>query len=147
MDEKIDSGTGSVQEVLSRGSRGIDEEDVHRVAADEEGFRKKLRRSPESFIERVGGKLELLISAIRDYAAGNYRDVPWLTIALAAFAIIYFINPADIIPDILPLSGLIDDAGVIAAAYAAIVRDLNRYERWKDQQSSPDETDSGESVT
>jgi uncharacterized membrane protein YkvA (DUF1232 family) len=139
MDEKKTTKP-SDDEALERGAHAVTREDVDRVANDERTFRDKLEASPATFIEKVGAKLELLMSAVRDYASGSYREVPWLTIALATFAIIYFINPADIIPDLLPLTGFLDDAGVIAAAYGAIVRDLNRYESWKRNQEHREDT-------
>ena len=39
---------------------------------------------------------------------------------IAAAALAYFILPLDAVPDFLPLVGLGDDAGVLAAAYATI---------------------------
>src|SRR5262249_54216759 len=39
--------------------------------------------------------------------------------AIAAAALAYFIMPLDAIPDLMPLIGLGDDAGVLAAAFTA----------------------------
>jgi uncharacterized membrane protein YkvA (DUF1232 family) len=125
-------------DALRRGAGRIDDEDVRKAARSEEAVRRKLEGSSPGFIEKAGAKIEIFISAIRDYSSGNYKDVPWLTIALCAFAVLYFLNPADIIPDVIPLGGFIDDAGVIAAAYAAVMRDLTRYEKWKKDQDTPE---------
>ena len=133
-----DSDGSRFNDALRRGAARIDDEDVRRVARSEDAVRRKLEASSPNFIDKAGAKIELFVSAIRDYASGNYRDVPWLTIALAVFAVLYFLNPADIVPDVIPLAGFIDDAGVIAAAYAAIMRDLTRYEKWKNDQDAPD---------
>jgi uncharacterized membrane protein YkvA (DUF1232 family) len=42
-----------------------------------------------------------------------------------AMALAYFILPLDAIPDLLPLVGLSDDAGVLAAAFAAVSSHIN----------------------
>jgi uncharacterized membrane protein YkvA (DUF1232 family) len=45
--------------------------------------------------------------------------------ATAAAALAYFILPLDAIPDFLPLVGLGDDAGVLAAALTAVAAHIN----------------------
>lgn len=40
--------------------------------------------------------------------------------ATVAGAIVYFIAPADAIPDLLPMLGFTDDAGVVFGAYRAV---------------------------
>jgi uncharacterized membrane protein YkvA (DUF1232 family) len=48
---------------------------------------------------------------------------------LAGFlAVIYFISPADAIPDILPILGWLDDLGVLSAAAFFVVREVQRYQ-------------------
>ena len=42
-----------------------------------------------------------------------------------AMALAYFILPLDAIPDLLPIVGLSDDAGVLAAAFAAVSAHIN----------------------
>ena len=118
---------------LIEGAGRVDEEDARRVAERREDVERKLDGVPGPLFERIGDRIRLFLSAVQDYASGNYRDIPWTTIALAVFAIIYFVNPADIFPDVIPLSGYIDDAGVVAAAFGFLMRDLDRYARWKRQ--------------
>ena len=116
---------------LIEGAGRVGEEDVHRAADQGQVVEEKLARVPGSLFERFGERIRLFLSAVQDYASGEYRDLPWTTIAMAVFAILYFVNPADIFPDFIPLSGYLDDAGVVAAAFGLLMRDLDRYERWK----------------
>jgi uncharacterized membrane protein YkvA (DUF1232 family) len=53
------------------------------------------------------------------------------TIAAAAFALIYVFNPFDLVPDVLPFIGAVDDASIIAACLMMIERDLIKYRDWK----------------
>ncbi|HHE31446.1 MAG TPA: DUF1232 domain-containing protein, partial [Chlorobaculum parvum] len=61
----------------------------------------------------------------------EYRIVPWQTLILAITAIVYFINPFDMVADFLPLIGFIDDAAVLTAVLASINHDLNTFLEWE----------------
>lgn len=68
---------------------------------------------------------ELLLS----YINGSYKTVPWKSVLAIVAAMIYFINPFDLIPDIIPLKGLIDDASVFVFVFASIREDLDKYQK------------------
>jgi uncharacterized membrane protein YkvA (DUF1232 family) len=69
---------------------------------------------------------------------GKYRGAMRWTIAAAAFALIYMLNPFDLVPDVLPFVGALDDATVIAACLFLIERDLFKYRDWKIGQAGSD---------
>ncbi len=71
------------------------------------------------------------IEIIKDYKLKRYTDIPWRTVALIAAAIVYFINPIDILPDFFPVIGFTDDAVVLAAIFKSIQEDLKKYKEWK----------------
>ena len=54
-------------------------------------------------------EFKLVWSLLTDYRSGAYRDVPWKFIAAAGFAVLYLVNPLDVIPDVLPVVGYVDD--------------------------------------
>ena len=76
-----------------------------------------------------------LVRLVRAYVKGEYRDVPWETIALAIGALIYFISPIDAIPDFIPVVGYIDDAAVIGFVIASVYTDLNNFRDWEADQT------------
>jgi uncharacterized membrane protein YkvA (DUF1232 family) len=51
-----------------------------------------------------------------------------------AFGLLYVINPFDIIPDVLPVVGAVDDAMVIGALLILVEQDLKKYRAWKERQ-------------
>ncbi len=73
------------------------------------------------------GDFKTLISMLKAWSAGDYRETPWMTIVLVAGAVIYFVNPLDAIPDILPAAGLIDDATVIGFVIASVRQDIAKF--------------------
>ena len=76
-----------------------------------------------------------LVRLVRADVKGEYRDVPWETIALAIGALIYFISPIDAIPDFIPVVGYIDDAAVIGFVIASVYTDLNNFRDWEADQT------------
>jgi len=56
----------------------------------------------------------LLFSIIKNYINGVYKEIPFWSLAAVTFALIYVINPIDLIPDFIPVVGYIDDVLVIA---------------------------------
>jgi uncharacterized membrane protein YkvA (DUF1232 family) len=68
---------------------------------------------------------------LRAYAQGEYRTVPWKSLLLIVAAILYFINPIDVIPDLLPIIGLSDDFAVLFMVYKSIGDDINKFLSWE----------------
>jgi uncharacterized membrane protein YkvA (DUF1232 family) len=49
-------------------------------------------------------------------------------------ALVYVINPLDIVPDAIPFIGAIDDAAVVALELALMRKDLHKYRQWRENQ-------------
>jgi uncharacterized membrane protein YkvA (DUF1232 family) len=76
--------------------------------------------------------LQTLLRLIRAYAKGEYRELPKMTMVAAAAAVIYFVNPVDLIPDAIPGVGYIDDIAVLLFVVKAIQEDLHEFGEWED---------------
>ena len=86
-------------------------------------------------LERYAKDLLLLVSFVKDYYQGNYRNVPYKSISAAVVGLLYVINPIDIIPDFIPFIGQVDDALVLGFCLKLMEKDLLKYKTWKDEQS------------
>ncbi len=84
-------------------------------------------------LAEVWGYLTALFRLLRAYVRKEYRDIPWGSIVLVIAAIIYFVSPIDLIPDILP-GGFIDDAMIIGFIIAQIKSDLDNFLAWEVEQ-------------
>ncbi len=47
------------------------------------------------------------------YLAARHPDTPWYVKALLASAVVYFVSPIDLVPDLTPLLGYVDDLAVL----------------------------------
>ena len=124
--------TKADEEFVKEGAEKITEKDVEKVVDKSEEIKEKfVSRGPlKRFIEDA----KLLIALIKDYRASRYRQVPYGIIAAAVFALLYVFNPFDLVPDVLPFVGAIDDATVIGACLLMMEQDLNKFRNWKEGQ-------------
>jgi uncharacterized membrane protein YkvA (DUF1232 family) len=76
-------------------------------------------------------KLYVLGRFVRAYAMGEYREVPWRTILWIVAAILYFINPLDLIPDLIPVTGLTDDFAVLLWVYNSVSNEIEKFLIWE----------------
>lgn len=79
----------------------------------------------------VANQTQLVIELIDDFATGAYRDVPWPTIMVLAGAVLYSVSPADVIPDLIPIIGAMDDLIVVAIATRLARESLKKYCQFK----------------
>ena len=63
----------------------------------------------------------------------EYPQIPLGIIIAVIGVILYFINPFDLIPDVIPLAGYLDDAAVAGTALKLIKSDLDEYMTWRYQ--------------
>ena len=125
--------TKADEEFVREGAEKITDKDVEKVVDKSEEIKEKfVSRGPlKRFIE--DGKL--LLALIKDYRASRYRTVPYGIIAAAVFALLYVFNPFDLVPDVLPFVGAVDDATVIGACLLMMEQDLNKFRHWKEGQA------------
>jgi uncharacterized membrane protein YkvA (DUF1232 family) len=75
-------------------------------------------------LRRVASRVPFAEDVVAAYYCVLDRETPTKVRAVLIGALAYFILPADAIPDILPVVGFTDDAGVIAAALAMVARHI-----------------------
>jgi uncharacterized membrane protein YkvA (DUF1232 family) len=70
---------------------------------------------------------------MRDLLSGRYRKIPYRSLLIILFAIIYIINPFDILPDFVLGIGQIDDALILIFCVYLIEKDLSVYREWRER--------------
>ena len=105
------------------------QEDLDHVIGHEEEIEDKIQHS--GMLEKYAELGKLMLSMLKDYKRGIYKNVPWFTIASIVFALLYVINPLDLIPDFIPGLGYIDDLSVLSIGMRFIETDLHNYLDWK----------------
>ncbi|MEJ7647129.1 MAG: DUF1232 domain-containing protein [Chryseolinea sp.] len=84
--------------------------------------------------DQIQSKLFTLGRFVTAYAQGRYRGVPGKTILLLLAAVIYFINPLDLIPDLIPLAGFTDDFAILIWVYNSMGSEIDKFIAWEESQ-------------
>lgn len=80
-------------------------------------------------------ELPILIDMVKSYLKKEYTYVPMPTIIGIIATLLYIISPIDLIPDVLPVIGHIDDYTLAYVCLVLVDKDIERYKEWKKQNS------------
>jgi len=87
-------------------------------------------------IKKVIEKVKVLVEMLGAYVKGEYKKIPKKTLILLVAALIYLVNPFDLIPDFIPGIGYIDDARVIIFVFQSLFEDIQEFARWKESKAT-----------
>ena len=121
------------EEELKKGAKDVTEDDLKKVLDKRDEIENKFKENGP--LGRFVADLKLLFSIIQDYVKGEYREIPYWSIAAIVAALLYVLSPIDLIPDFIPGVGYVDDALVVAACLAMVEQDLHDYKEWNKEQA------------
>jgi len=116
---------------LEKNASKITEEDIVKVLEQKEKIQEKFTNGP---LGKFMSEVKILMEMLKDYIDGNYKEIPWYMIAAVTAALLYVFSQIDLIPDFIPLAGLLDDAMVIAVCLELVELELEKYKEWKRKQ-------------
>jgi uncharacterized membrane protein YkvA (DUF1232 family) len=115
---------------LQRVTRSVRDRQVHRLIDSRQLVFNRLREIPKR-MQILTNQVRLLLDLVEDYTSGEYRRVPWYSVAVAVAAALYFMSPSDFIPDYLPAIGHVDDLLLLGIAIRLLKKDLIAYAEHK----------------
>jgi uncharacterized membrane protein YkvA (DUF1232 family) len=81
----------------------------------------------------VAADLRATWRLIRAYLRGDYRDVRLRSVLAVVTALVYFVSPVDLIPDVFLLLGLTDDLVVVSLLFTVVRQELAGFRSWEQQ--------------
>ncbi len=132
MKQLNETDTGRVNAAFDAGRKNVSEKDFDEVLDREEEFNEK-----GSKLGDMWDNAKLLFQMLKDYKAGKYTDVPWSLIAAIVFAVVYFFSPIDVIPDVIPFLGYVDDVAVFGILLKTFADQIAAYKTWRASASLP----------
>jgi hypothetical protein len=74
--------------------------------------------------------LQIFVRLLRAHVAGSFC-VPAGSLSMIVAAVIYFVSPFDLIPDSIPVFGLVDDASVLAFVAKSNLTLISNFRKWE----------------
>ncbi|MFC1837937.1 DnaJ domain-containing protein [Thermodesulfobacteriota bacterium] len=82
-------------------------------------------------LKRIIRDVKDLYHLTKDSIRGDYKLHP-VNLGIIAGGLLYFIIPADLIPDFIPIVGLVDDIAILTTIINSMQGELIKYRNWKD---------------
>ena len=92
--------------------------------------RQKAIRSLDKLTDLIDD-LNALFRLVKAWNDSRYSDISKKAIVSAMASLLYFLNPFDFIPDVIPFSGFLDDAAVITYVIASLKSEIERFLVWE----------------
>lgn len=128
--EIIESGIAQAQEILS------DPEKINDLLKQLE---QKVKELPSSMGEALGN-IPLMAQMVKGYVTQEYTDVSPKVVASLVSAFVYVVAKKDVVPDTVPVLGLVDDVAVVALAMKINEAELDAFKQWQDAHLVDDTT-------
>jgi uncharacterized membrane protein YkvA (DUF1232 family) len=106
-------------------------EDPQRLRALFQEAAKEAASLPKDPFKETWPYFQTMLRLIRAYYQGHYRDVDESTLVVIIAAVVYVVNPLDLIPDAIPALGFLDDATVLALAVRRTRQALDDFMTWE----------------
>ena len=82
-------------------------------------------------LKDVLADLKAMLQLVGAWARGAYSGVSKVNLVIVVSAVVYFLMPIDLIPDVIVGLGLADDAAVIAWVVNAVGDELAKFKAWR----------------
>ena len=125
---KVAAKAGKRSRTWLKRAKNVNEDDIRYVVERGVDGVDALLGSAQSWLVRLAKRIRLLYDMLVAWWTGRF-EFPKATVAAITLALLYFINPFDMIPDVLPVIGLVDDAMIFAFVTKMMEDDVKRYSK------------------
>ena len=98
---------------------------------NDEAIRDKINKAYPA-LKTALKSVRVLYAIFKDAVQGNYKLHP-SSVAIIGGGLLYFILPADLIPDFIPVIGYLDDLAVLTTIMNSLKKEIGEYRTWKDR--------------
>ena len=93
----------------------------------------KIGQTTEAFY-KIQDSVIALTRMLKSWMQGDYKNISTKSIIAVVAALIYFVNPLDLIPDFIPIIGQLDDIFVLGYLIKMLNKEIERFMAWEMQQ-------------
>jgi len=114
---------------LSKKAKRVTDADLEIVLKRKKEIEAKF--SGDGPLSEFVASVKLFFSVMNDYYNKSYKNIPWWSIASIVTALLYVLNPLDLVPDMIPVIGVLDDTMIVSLCLKMVKKDLEKYKLWK----------------
>ena len=86
----------------------------------------------ESFY-RIQDSIIALVRMLSAWMKGEYENISTKSIIAVVTALLYFVNPLDLIPDFIPVIGQLDDILILGYLIKTLNKEIERFMAWENE--------------
>lgn len=105
-----------------------EDENIRDVASKAADIKKKFLN--QKSLKQWADLGQVLLSLVGDYISGKYREIPYWVLSAVSLALLYVLNPLDLIPDVFLGVGYLDDVTVLAFCIKLVEKELEKYKHF-----------------
>lgn len=126
--EAIEGGVAQAQELMN------DPAKVDELLAQ---LQEQVMNLPETF-KGAAANVPLMAQMVKSYITKEYADVSPKVVASLVAAFLYLVKAKDLIPDNVPVLGVVDDLAVATAVMKMCEPELDAYAQWRKVHELPE---------
>lgn len=108
-------------------TKEVGQEDLDKVCKNEEELKK---RTSNKWLKSFAEEILCLIDMVKAVARRDYTEISKVSLATIVFTLIYVFSPVDLIPDVVPGVGFLDDAGMVGLCLKFVHDAVMAYKEW-----------------
>lgn len=128
----------TANEVILHDSYGAAKSKAYEYASDPEKLGRLIESATQNMqsqstpgFAKIMGSLLAACRMIQAWVRREYTLVPWNTVLLLVASIVYWLCPADMIPDVIVGIGWLDDAALLSWTLQSIKSDIEEFLAWE----------------
>ena len=137
-DENQNSRSELNKDFFEHNGEKINDRHFDRIIEKAREIEDKVKSIPA--LHKVLKEVLLCLELIRDYRSGAYKDIATWAIVAVVFGLLYLINPAELIPDVIPVVGYLDDVAVMVLILKLVKVELDKYAAWRRKRAEYENT-------
>jgi uncharacterized membrane protein YkvA (DUF1232 family) len=89
------------------------------------------KKSKKGALGQLADLAMTLVRLVQAYISGAYRQVEASTILSGVAVLLYVLSPIDLVPDFLPIVGVMDDLALISWFITKFQAEIARFQEWE----------------